>query len=204
MNTTTRIGFVALVAVAAVAVVAYGLLGGFDRVEAAVEVGKKMPNFTMKDYEGKEHTLEKYKGKIVVLEFCSQKCPFSRGADPQIAALYKEFKDDNVIVLGVDSHKDTPPKEIKEYAKKVGKPYPVLKDSGNTYADAVGAKRTPEIFVVDKEGNLAYHGAFDDRSSPEGDASNHYTKDAVAALVDGKEPEVKSVKAWGCTIKRAN
>jgi peroxiredoxin len=180
----------------------YWMLGGLDKASAAVEVGKEMPDFTMTDTEGKEHKLADYRGKIVILDFASQHCPYSRGADPAINALAQKYAGQEVVLLAIDSHADTAPEEIQKYREETKLSFPILKDVDNAYADVVGAKRTPEMFVIDKEGKLAYHGAFDNRRGPESDADEHYTADAVAALVAGKQPEVTEKAAWGCGIKR--
>ncbi|MCC6144709.1 MAG: redoxin domain-containing protein, partial [Candidatus Hydrogenedentes bacterium] len=180
---------VALLAVAGGAVW-YSMLGGLDKAAAAVEVGKEMPDFALKDPEGTEHKLSDYRGKVVVLAFSSQHCPYSRGADPAINDLAKKFADQGVVLLSIDSHADTTPEEIHEYRKEAKLSFPILKDVDNAYADAVGAKRTPEMFVIDKEGNLAYHGAFDNRRGPDSEADEHYTADAVNAVVAGNRPEI--------------
>lgn len=168
----------------------------------AINIGDPMPDFTLKDYDGKEHSLSQYKGKIVVIEFCSQECPYSRGADPDLAQLHAKYSGKGVVFLGIDSHFKTTPEEIKQYALKVKKPYPILKDVENKYADKVDAKVTPEIFIVDKDGKLAYHGAFDDRKGPDAQPTEKYTENAIEALLAGKPVEKKETKAWGCTIKR--
>ena len=54
------------------------------------------------------------------------------------------------------------------------------------------------------KGILAYHGPPDNRMGPEGDATEHYAADALAALVAGEEVKVTRKSAWGCAIKRAN
>lgn len=169
----------------------------------APPIGSVLPDVTMKDYAGQEHTLSKLKGKIVVLDFCSHKCPFSRGIDKDITALAKTYGPKGVVFLGVDSHNNTPPDEIKEYAAKTEIPFPILKDVGNKYADALGATRTPEIYVLDKELKLAYHGAYDDRKGPDKKAEKHYVKEALDSLLAGEPVKTPEVKAWGCTIKRA-
>ena len=86
--------------------------------DKAPAIGSEMPPFQLKDVAGKEHTLEQYKGKIVVLDFCSQKCPWSRGADKTLKDVAKEYAGKGVVFLGVDSHKSTPPEEIKEYLEE--------------------------------------------------------------------------------------
>lgn len=190
--------------IAAVAVFAVFVLGsGNSPVSAAVEVGEAMPAFTLNDVNGREHKLSDYVGKIVVIEFCSQECPFSRGSDPHLAALAENYAEKGVVVLGIDSHHATAPEAIKKYAEEHGKKYPILKDTGNLYADETGAKVTPEVFVLDKDGKVAYHGAFDNRKSPEEKGETPYVENAVKALLEGAPVEPKTVKAWGCSIKRA-
>lgn len=166
------------------------------------QIGTVMPDFELTDLNNNKHTLEQYKGKVVVLEMCSMHCPYSRGADPHLVELANKYADQGVVFLGIDSHHSTTAEEIKKYANEVKKTYPILKDEGNKYADAIGAKVTPEVYVIDREGKLMYHGAFDDRADPTKKGENAYTENAVKAALDGKPADPDRVKAWGCTIKR--
>ncbi|MGC8737909.1 MAG: redoxin domain-containing protein [Candidatus Hydrogenedens sp.] len=175
---------------------------GLSHQAKALNIGDPMPDFNLKDYDGKEYSLAQFKGKIVVLEFCSQECPYSRGADPDIAELHAKYSTRGVVFLGIDSHFKTQPEDIKKYALETKKPYPILKDIENKYADKVDAKVTPEIFIVDKDGKVVYHGAFDDRKGPDGQPTEKYTENALEALLAGKPIEKAETKAWGCTIKR--
>jgi thiol-disulfide isomerase/thioredoxin len=180
------------------------MTGGLTSAGPATEVGAVMPGFTLKDTTGKEYTLDQYKGKIVVLDFCSQHCPWSRGADSHLDELAKKYAGNDVVFLGIDSHFDTPVADIQKYAEDVSKGYPILKDEGNQYADKVGARVTPEIYIVDKAGKLAYHGAVDDRKDPESKGATPYVDNAISAIIAGNKPDPDRAKAWGCTIKRAS
>ncbi len=180
------------------------LSGALSGVAQTVSPGDLMPPFSLQDYDGAPHTLDQYAGKIIVLDFCSHKCPFSRGVDPDTAALARAYADnEQVVVLGLDSHYDTTANEIKAYAEANGLPQPILLDPGNRYADAVGALVTPDFFVIDQQGRLAYRGAFDNRVRPDSAGSRVYVADAVAALLAGEEVSPTQVSSWGCTIKRA-
>jgi len=165
-------------------------------------IGAVFPNFELPDLDGNTHALEQYKGNVVVLEMCSIHCPYSRGADPHLVEIANAYADKGVVVIGIDSHNSTTVEDIKKYAAEVKKTYPILKDEGNKYADVIGAKVTPEVYVLDKEGKLVYHGAFDDRADPTKKGENAYTENAVKAALDGKPAEPDRVKAWGCSIKR--
>jgi peroxiredoxin len=202
MNRWSQIAVVIL-ALAALAVTGLVVSSGMKPVAAALEPGAPMPDFTLKDCDGKEHALAQYKGKIVVIEFCSKECPWSRDVDPDLNALAKQYAEKGVVVLGIDSHHGVTPEQIKAYAAQAKIEHPILKDVGNAYADTVGARSTPEMYVLDKDGKLAYHGAFDDRAGPDSKGQTGYVRDAVDALIAGKPVAVKTMKAWGCSIKRA-
>ncbi len=189
----------ALVAVGCIALV---ILGTFAGEKKGVELGSSIPKFTLEDQTGKEHKLSKHKDKLVVLMFSSQECPWSRGADTEMPALSKAYADKGVVFLAIDSHKDTTRDEISEYVKRAHIPYPVLKDERNLYADKLGAAATPEFYILDKESKLAYHGAFDNRKSPNQTGSTNYVKAALDNLLAGQKVANPEVKAWGCGIKR--
>lgn len=186
------------------ALVALSAMSLMPAVQAdPVKIGQALPGFTLQDLNGVEHSLADFKGKIVVLEFASQKCPWSRGADPALIRTAKAYEEKGVIFLAIDSHYETPVEEIKPYAEKAGKTYPTLKDVENKYADTVSAMRTPEIFIVDAKGTLVYHGAFDNRTRPEVEGEVNYVAKALDALLENKPIEQPEVTAWGCSIKRA-
>ncbi len=166
-----------------------------------VEIGEEMPDFTMTDYTGAEHSLSDYRGKVVVLEFLSQHCPWSRGAAPSIADVAEKHGED-VVFLGIDSHRATTHADNAAYAEKMDIQYPILRDENNVYADKVGATRTPELYVIDEEGVLRYHGAYDNRKSPQDTGDVNYLAKAIDAVVSGEPVEKAEVSAWGCTIKR--
>lgn len=194
---------VAIAAAAAVAFVAGGLYAQAAEQEGhAVKVGEKMPAFTMKDYTGKEHSLSDFEGKVVVVDFSSQECPYSRGVDPDFAKFATEYKDKPVVFLSVDSNRNTEPEAIAAYAKEKELPFPILKDTDNEYADKAGATRTPEMFVLDEEQVVRYHGAYDDRRDPSKTGETNHVKNAVDALLAGEEVAQPQMALWGCGIKR--
>lgn len=186
----------------ALALIAAATLGAQAAHEAAI--GHPMPNFTLTDANGTTHTLGAYKGKTVVINFLSKDCPWSKGAEPSVSALAKEYAEDNVVFLGINSNAGATAAQMQTYAKDAGIPYAILIDEGNVYADAVGASRTPEIFVLDKDGTLVYHGAYDDRKEPTAAGGTNYTKLAIGSVLAGTPIETTEVNAWGCAIKRAD
>jgi len=210
MKSTTMLGVATVCACVAVGGVAFLMneLALADVADAPA-IGSEFPVFTMTDYEGKKHSLEQYKDKILVLSFTSQGCPYSRAADPIYAGLMADYKEDGVIFLSVDADKNNSPEAIAEYATEknaTGKklPYPVLKDEMNAYADTMGATRTPEIYIKDKDGKLVYHGAIDNQKKPEDPQYVNYVKNALDELLAGNPISTPQKSAYGCGINRVS
>lgn len=171
------------------------------------EIGKRVPNFilpNMNPHEGlpKELTLYNIKDKkAIVIIFIATRCPVSLDYDERMANLAKEYADKGVMFIGINSNNIEPAAEVTEHAQKKGFTFPVLKDEGNRVADMYEARVTPEVFVVDSNFVLRYHGRIDDSQNP-ARVNQRDLKNALDALLAGKEPPVKETRAFGCTIKR--
>ena len=170
---------------------------------ATVKMDKEVPNFALKDAMDKEHTLKDLSQdkKATVVMFISTQCPVSNNYNERILALYNDYKNQGVQFIGINSNKNESVKEIAEHSKANKFHFLVLKDLKNEMADKFGAKRTPEVYLLDEKRILRYHGAIDNSQQ---DPETHYLREALDFVVAGKEiPEdYKKTKAFGCTIKR--
>jgi peroxiredoxin len=165
-------------------------------------VGKEMPDFKLADFTGKEHSLAQYRGgKGVVLIFVSTKCPVSNAYNDRMVKLAAEYQAKGFQFLGINANKAEDPAEMASHAGSHGWNFPVLKDAGNTIADKLGASVTPEVYLVDSQGVLRYHGRIDDSQDPAGVKSQDL-RSALDALLSNQEISKKEAKAFGCTIKR--
>ncbi|HEY8993761.1 MAG TPA: TlpA family protein disulfide reductase, partial [Lacunisphaera sp.] len=63
-----------------------------------------------------------------------------------------------------------------------------------------GAVATPHVFIFDQDRKLRFQGRIDN-SEREDLAKAHDTRDALDALLAGREPEVKTTRVFGCSIK---
>lgn len=180
------------------------MTGALTSLDGEISPGDTMPDFTMTDDEGNEHTLSDYRDRIVVLDFCSHKCPFSVGADARLNELAAAYAEHDVVFLGVDSHYDTPVSELREYRAGGGKAYPILKDEGHAYADLIGARVTPEIFIVDPDGVLIYNGAADNSFRPDSPGTVSYVEQALEQYLAEEPVRPSKTAGWGCTIKRSS
>jgi len=161
-------------------------------------------NFTLKDYNGEEHQLTNYTdNKAIVVMFIATRCPVSNDYNDRMVELYNDYADKSVAFLGINSNKSEPVKEIKEHAEKHGFQFPVLKDHENVIADRFGATRTPEVYVLDPELNVVYHGRIDD-SQRESQVETQDLRTALDQVLAGKPVSNPKTKAFGCTIKKVD
>jgi peroxiredoxin len=176
----------------------------------AAEIGKPAPGFTATDITGKTVKLSDFAGKIVVLESYNSDCPFCHNHYASGAAqeLQADLAAKGVVWLLVDSvnaknfsHR-TPEQARKEWAGFKIKANAWLDDTSGAIGHLYDMKTTPHLFVIAKDGTLAYQGAMDDRPSPEGDprTAHNYVRAAVDALLAGQPVAVTQSKPYGCSV----
>lgn len=164
---------------------------------AKADIGQPAPPFTLKDAWGKEFKLQEFKDHIVVLEWINQQCPVSHKAhqDEVMQKTYKKFAEKGVIWLAIDTTSNRKPVENRIYAAKMQLAYPVLHDVEGKVGRAYGAATTPHMYVIDKNGKLAYMGAIDDQNK------TNYVEKALEELLAGKDVTTSKTKPYGCGVK---
>ena len=181
-------------------------------VRAAEEttIGKQIPNFTLRDYHGKEVSLADFAdSKLVVVAFLGTDCPLVKLYGPRLDEFAKKYAADGVTFLGINSNRQDPPTKVAAYARMYGMTFTILKDPDNAVADLFGAVRTPEMFVLDENREIRYWGRVDDQygfTTGSGYGRPNMTRsdlsEAIGELVAGKEVSVPVTKAPGCIIGR--
>ena len=168
-----------------------------------VKMEKEVPNFTLKDAMDKAHSLKdlSHEKKATVVMFISTECPVSNHYNERIVALHNDYKDQGVQFIGINSNKNESVEEMAEHNKTNKFDFVVLKDLRNEIADKFGARRTPEVYLLDEKRILRYRGAIDNSQK---DPETHYLRETLDLVVAGTEipEELKKTKAFGCTIKR--
>ena len=164
--------------------------------------------FTLTNYDGQDVSLADFDGKVVVLEWLNYDCPFVKyhyETASTMEDLANKYADKGVVWLAINSTNYATSETNKEFAKKNSVPYPILDDHKGNVGHAYGAQRTPELFIIDKNGQIAYHGAID--NAPLGKLSEgqtekiNYVDNALTELLAGKEISVPQTKPYGCTVK---
>lgn len=93
--------------------------------------------------------------------------------------------------------------ETRDNAAKVfaNASFPIVIDSEAKMADAFGAVKTPQVFVMDDRGEILFSGGVSDSSSFK-NAKQHYLETALGALAKNEKLKVREAKALGCHITR--
>ncbi len=166
--------------------------------------GDKVDDFTLKGVDGKEYNLSTAltNSSYVVVMFWSTECPFVQPYTDRINSIAGEFSSKGIAFWGINSNNTESIEIVKSHAEEKGYPFPMLKDAKNTVADMLGATRTPEVFLIDKNKTILYHGRIDDSRDADKVTSNDL-KNALDEVIAGKEISVNNTKSFGCTIKRA-
>ena len=181
-------------------------------------IGEAAPDFSLPGIDGKTHTLADYKdAKVLMVAFISNHCPDSQASEGRIKQLVTDLKDKGFALvainpnnpiglrpdeLGYSKYNDSFD-EMKLHAKEQGFNFPYLYD-GETQATAkaYGCLATPHVFVFDAERKLRYKGALDDsRYADPATVKSHDGRNAVEALLAGKDVAVTETRPHGCSTK---
>lgn len=181
-------------------------------VHAAAEVGQPAPVFTATDIHGNEFSLEEQKGKIVVLEWTNDGCPFVQKHynTGNMQATQKTATDNGVVWVSIVS--SAPGKQGHMSAEdaialeeEVGAHATTrIMDESGEIGQMYGAKTTPHMFVISAEGKLVYNGAIDDSPSPNPTSVEGAENLVLAALDDlssGRVVKVSQTAPYGCSVK---
>jgi peroxiredoxin len=182
-----------------------------------LDVGAKAPDFKLKGVDGKIYSLASFKAaKILVIIFTCNHCPTSQAYEDRIKKLVTDYKDKGVQVVAIspnaaeglslselgytdvaDSYE-----EMQYRAKDKNFNFPYLYD-GETQqtSEKYGPAATPHVFIFDKDRILRYQGRIDDTEKPTKTPKVHDTRNAIEALLAGKEVPVKTTKVFGCSTK---
>jgi peroxiredoxin len=195
-----------LIAVVALAADAYA------EPAPGASVGQPAPAFTGVDSRGRAVSLADYRGSIVVLEWTNHDCPFVRRhyGSGNMQALQKEATRAGAVWLTVISSAPgeqgfVDGEEADNLTLSRGaSPTAVLLDSSGTIGHAYNAKTTPQMFVIDADGRLAYMGAIDDQPRDLGAdpaTANNYVRAALTSLNAGQPVAMAVTRPYGCAVK---
>lgn len=203
-----------LLASAACAAVAPGLVRAAAPASSQAAVGRPAPAFDVIDSSKRPRTLAEFNGKTVVLEWSSASCPFAKAqyVSGRMPELQKWAEQQGVVWLTVlSSHPSRsdhlePDKAEAFNRGRGGAPSALLIDASGAAGRAYGAKTANHMFVVGKDGTLVYAGGIDDGETMNPKkvlAAHNHVRAALEDIVAGKAVRVATTQPFGCALAYA-
>lgn len=181
-----------------------------------LEIGSKAPGFNLPGVNGKTYSFKDFdKAPVLVIIFSCNHCPTAQAYEDRIIAISKDYKPRGVALVVISSNSTKALNlsemgytdmgdsfdEMKLRAKDKGFPFPYLYDGNDQKtALAYGPAATPHCFVFDKERILRYSGRVDGSEKP-GTGKGEDLRNAIDAVLAGKQVPTPVTKVFGCSIK---
>jgi peroxiredoxin len=167
-------------------------------------IGTDAPTFTLPDTEGREHGVGGDSSPATLVVFTCNHCPYALAWHDRIVAVAEDYPDVKVLAVSSNDAERYPRDSFEAMRQRVadegGWPMPYLYDESQEVARAYDAKTTPDCFVIDADGRIAYRGAPDaDYQDPSLNAA--WLREALDAVVAGEEPAQAETEPVGCSIK---
>ena len=177
--------------------------------------GASAPEFSLPGIDGKTHSLGDYaNSRVLAVVFTGNACAASQLYEPRLRKLHEDYRDRGVTLVAINPNKPAAlePQDLsfsdvgeslddmKTRATYRRLAYPYLSDQAQAVAQQFGVVSTPHIFVFDQSRKLQYEGRIDDELGEKAVKSS-YARNAIDALLAGKEAPVEHTRVAGCAVK---
>lgn len=180
-------------------------------------LGAVAPDFRLPGVDGKTNSLSDFKdAKVLVMVFTCTHCPTAQLYEERMKALVTDYGTQGVAVVAVscssqaglrldelswtDLDDSFPAMKLRAQDRGFNFPYLYDGDAPQAVSAAYGPVATPHVFVFDAARRLRYLGRIDDDERGR-NIKVHYVRDAVEALLAGREPPVTQTRPIGCSTK---
>jgi thiol-disulfide isomerase/thioredoxin len=155
---------------------------------------------------------------ILVIVFTANHCPTAQAYEGRIMQLASDYKNEGVALVAISPNDPLSVRldemgytdladsfeEMKMRADERHFNFPYLYDGETQRVSlAYGPVSTPHVFIFDKDRKLQYTGAIDNDENPS-KVKKNFVRDALDALLEGREVALKKTKTFGCSIKWAD
>jgi peroxiredoxin len=133
-------------------------------------------------------------------------CPYVRLYLDRLKQIQAEFQDQGFTLIGINSNDatqfpDDSYENMKRFASDNQLNFPYLRDETQDVAQTFGAKKTPHVFLLNREGVLCYSGCIDDSPNDAGMVQVNYLREAIAKILNGESITPTSTDPVGCSVK---
>jgi peroxiredoxin len=126
------------------------LLGAVAASAAALGTGSRAPEIGLKDLEGRHIRMSALRGKVVIVDFWASWCDPCREEMPVLNRLYKKYKGDGLVVIGVSVDRDKG--NVRKFLEQTPVSFPIVHDPDHQVAGRYEPPRMPSSYVIGKRG----------------------------------------------------
>ena len=172
-----------------------------------LQIGEPAPDFVLPGVDGKKYALDDFDdAKILIVVFSCNHYPYVIGSEDRMLKLHADYKPRGVALIAINSNEtENHPTDSFEHmiprALEKGFTFPYVRDETQEVARAYGALQNPHCFVFDDQRKLRYTGRMDDNPRQPGQETTHELRDALDALLAGRDPSVPVTYPIGCNVK---
>jgi len=172
-------------------------------------LGTPAPDFTLRDViSDREVSLSDFdESAALLVVFLCNHCPYVKHVADTLASLAREYQQRGVAVVGINSndtltYPDDAPEKMVEEVRQRGYTFPYLFDETQEVAKEYHAACTPDFYVFDRDGRLAYRGQMDDSRPQSGiPVTGRDLRAALDAVLAGRPAPAEQKPSLGCNIK---
>ena len=176
---------------------------------AMIPLGSEAPDFRLPDVvSGRELTLDDVRSDVAtVIMFICNHCPYVKHVQDGIVRLADDYAAKGVSFAAINSndvrnYPDDSPERMVEVAEEKGYSFPYLFDETQEVARVYDAACTPDFFIYDAAMKCVYRGQLDDSRPGNGKpVTGKDMREALDALIEGREIAPEQIPSVGCNIK---
>lgn len=172
-----------------------------------LSVGWEAPDFELAETNGQKIKLSTYRPKTgILIVFTCNHCPYAQAAWPILLTLAKKYQRKGIEFMAINpnNEKTYPEDSFAEMKKKAAEwqlTFPYLRDETQEIAKKYQAQCTPDIYLLDRNKKLFYHGRVNDNWKDSTRVTRNDLDDALNRLYVGDKPPVEQFPSMGCSIK---
>jgi peroxiredoxin len=171
---------------------------------AMVPLGSTAPSFSLPDLDGEIVHRDQLTGPLLVAFLCNH-CPYVKHIESRLAEVLNRHPELSVVGIctnDAEAYPDDAPECLAEQKARAGWRFPYLVDADQSVGRAYEAVCTPDFFLYDAAGRLAYRGAFDDSTPGNGrPVTGEMLGGAIQRVLRGEAVPEPHQPAMGCSIK---
>jgi peroxiredoxin len=171
-------------------------------------LGTPAPDFALPDTDGRVVRRADFQdARALLVMFICNHCPYVKHVQHELARIGRDYGPRGVAIVAINAndaqaYPDDAPEHMRTEKARVGYPFPYLFDETQEVAKAYRAACTPDFFLFDGDGRLAYRGQLDDsRPKNTQPVTGRDLRDALDAVLAGRPPQEEQRPSIGCNIK---